>query len=359
MAHGLEKEYTVTVSSRVPQSSGAPTVTEVDELKPIGSISYADELNGEGEASLSVEPEAVPSNVAALLKDLRVNPCELNIYRSNVVVWKGPLLSCQLQGPTLTLNARGLLYYLRYMTLEADLLYTSATDQFTIGKGLVDAYQALSYGNYGIVTSGISTSGITRVRRYPYKENQNVFERLIELAEIENGFDIWVVPSTRALSFDLEKGADKTATVFADVSNILNPNVFWSVSSEDIASDAIAVGVDDEGTPGIVGTANVAATRSSWGRATGFITADDVTSAGTIQDYAQRFVDTRKEQMFVPGPSTMVVKDVEPVDFETGDIISYSIKIGNLGMVSVSRRVRSRRVTIDEIGQEDMELELV
>ena len=147
MAHGVEATYTLSVSSRLNASSGAPTVNEVGEVQPVEDISYADELDSEGEASFSVEPENLNIEVAARLRNLRALPCELNIYRNDIVIWRGPILSCQLQGPTLTINARGLLYYTRYMTLEGDLTYTGV-DQFVIAKGLVDTYQALSYGNY-------------------------------------------------------------------------------------------------------------------------------------------------------------------------------------------------------------------
>jgi len=360
MAHGLEAEYTVTVSARTPNASGVPTVTEIDELKPIGSLSYADDLYSEGEASLSVEPENLVQDIADRFKNLRATPCEINIFRNDDKMWCGPLLSAQVQGPTLSLNARGLLYYLRYMTLESDLLYTSLTDQYTIGKGLVDAYQVLPYGNYGIDTSSIGTSGITRIRSYPFRENQNVFERLTELAEVDQGFDLWIDPTTRQLVFVAMKGTDKTDTVFADSSNIDNPNVFWSVASDDIASEGIAVGVDDDGaTPAVVGVKSNAAVRESWGRATAFTTAEDVTTQFTIDGYAQRLIDARNDQLFVPGPSVVPVVDGEPTDFETGDTITYSIRIGNLGLMNVERRVKARRVTVEEDGTEVMDLELV
>jgi hypothetical protein len=360
MPLGVDVEYKVSVSARLPAASAAPTITEVDELTPVGSISYADELNGDGEASLSVNPDTLNSDVAVRLKNLKELPCELNIYRESMLIWRGPILSCQVQGPTLTINARGLLYYLRYMTLESDLLYTSATDQFTIGKGLVDTYQALQYGNYGIDTSGIGTSGVTRIRRYFYKENQNVYKRLGELAEVGNGFDYWVDAASRDLMFDSERGTDLSDEVYADETNILNPNIFWSVSADDIASEAIAVGQDAKGTQqSIVGTDSNTTLRQQWGRATIFGTGEDVTTQATINNHAERLLDSRSEQFFQPGPSIFPVTDGEPDDFSPGDTISYLINIGALGQFSLLRRVRAKRVTAEDDGTEDMDLELI
>lgn len=360
MAHGLEAEYKVTVSSRVPNSGTPHTITEIGELTPIGNISYEDALNAEGSASLSVEPESVPVDIAARLKDLKEAPCELTVIRADTIVWSGNLLSCQLQGTTLTINARGLLYYLRYMELEADLLFPSLTDQYTIGKGLVDAYQDLPFGDYGIDTSSIGTSGIDRIRNYIYTEGHNVFERLQQLAEIDSGFDFWVSPNDRKLNFVTSRGSDKTDEVYADQSNILNPNVFWSISEGNLASEGIAVGTTD--TPDsdiVVGTKSNTALRAKFGRVTIVTSADGVTTQATIDDHAQRSIDSRSDQILIPGPSILPVVDVLPTDFDPGDIISYSINIGTLGQLYLEQRVRSKRVSVNEVGVETMELELV
>lgn len=354
-----EAEYKYSVSARTPAQSSAPTITEIDEIKPVGSVSFTDEQNMDGEASLSVEPERVPLDIALRLKDLKQFPCELNVYRNDLLSWRGPLLSCQLQGPTLTLNARGLMYYLRYMTLEADLSFINQ-DQYIIGKGLVNAYQALDYGNYGIDTSAIGTSGITRTRRYFYKENHNVFDRLIELAEIDDGFDVWVDHDSRELMFDAERGNDLTMEVYADTSNIINPNIFWSVAADNLASNAIAVGTDPGGAQqSIAGTAEDTTVQQKWGRATVFVTAEDVTQQATINNWASRILATRNEQYFVPGPEVLTLEDVDPSTFGPGDVIQYSIKVGNLGLINVERRVSLRRVIVEADGNETMQIELI
>ncbi len=360
MAHGIEAEYKVTVSSRVPNAATPHTITEIGELSPIGNITYEDALNSEGSASISVEPEKVPSDIAARLSDLKETPCELTIIRDNTILWTGLLLSCQLQGTTLTINARGILYYLRYMELESDLLFDTLTDQFTIGKGLVDAYQDLSFGDYGIDTSGIGTSGVTRIRRYVSTEKHNVFERLQQLAEIDSGFDFWVDADDRDLNFVTSRGSDKTDEVYADQSNILNPNVFWSVAQDNIASEGIAVGTVDNPDAGVVvGTKSNTTLRSKFGRVTVFVSADGVSTQATIDDHAQRAIDSRDSQILIPGPSVLPITDVLPTDFEPGDKISYSINIGTLGQLYLEQRVRSKRVSVNEVGVESMELELL
>lgn len=360
MAHGTEAEYKISVASRVPNAATPHTITEIGELAAIGGISYTDVLNAEGEASLSVEPEKVPLSIATRLADLQSTPCELIVIRDATKVWTGPILSCQLQGTTLTINARSLMYYFRYMVLEADLIFGSPTDQFTIGKGLVNAYQNLSYGDYGIDTSGIGTAGVTRIRRYVYTEGHNVFDRLQQLAEIDNGFDFWIDADDRDLNFAASRGTDKTGQVYADQSNILNPNVFWSVSQDNVASEGLAVGtVDDPDAAPIVGNKSNTTLRSQFGRVTVFISADGVTTQATIDDHAQRVIDARDSQILIPGPSVFPVADALPTDFDPGDKISYSINVGRLGQIYLEQRVRSKRIIVDEEGAENMELELI
>jgi hypothetical protein len=357
----VEAEYTLSVSARQNAASGAPTITEIEEVKPIGDISYADELDQEGEASFSLEPENIPADVASRFRDLSQFPCELNIYRNDIIIWRGPILSCQLQGPTLTVNARGLLYYTRYMVLENDLLYVSATDQFAIAKGLIDAYQTLARGNYGIDTSTTdTTSGVNRVRKYFYKENQNVLKRLQELADLDNGFDFWVNHSDRKFMVEDEKGSDLSLSVYADSTNIANANAFWSIAADDIASEGIAVGTPSDGSQqSIVGVKNNTTLRDAFGRVTVFQTADGVITQATIDDHAQRIVDSRSKQVFVPGPSITVVKDVEPSDVNSGDMISYTYRVGTIGPFNEVRRIHMRRVKVASDGSETLELDLL
>lgn len=360
MAHGLEAEYRIVVVSRTPNQSAPPTLTDIGELEAVGSISYADILNEEGELSLSVEPEKISSDVASRLNNILDTPTEIHLFRDNSKIWAGTLLSCQLQGPTLTLNARGLLYYTRYMTLESDLLFATPTDQYTIGKGLIDTYQALDYGNYGLDTSGIGLSGTTRTRTYHFVENQNVFDRLIQLAEVDGGFDFWVDPNTRDVMFAASKGTDRTQAVFADEANVIDPNVFWSVAEDDIASDAIAVGVaDNEESPVIVGVDSNLTLRQTFGRVTVFRTFEDVTTQATIDGHATRLLSTRAAQMLVPSPAIIPIVDVVPGEFETGDLITYTVEIGTIGILSVARRLRMVRVSVDEDGVESMNWELI
>lgn len=359
MAHGIEPEYKLVVSSRENQAAAAPTITEIGEVKPVGSISYADELNAEGDAGFSLNPDVLLQDIADRFANLRQFPCELGIIRNEDRIWTGPIINCQMQGPTLTVKARGLFYYTRYMRLEADLLYATPTDQFAIAAGLIDAYQSLAYGDYGLDLSGIGTSGVTRIKNYFYLENHVVYDRLRELAERDNGFDIWVDHATREVNLGT-KGADLSQSVYADQSNITNPNVFWSVAAEDIFSDVISMGLDSAGAEApVVGTAESTTVRESWGRATGFVTADGVVEQATIDDHAQRSIDQHDEQLFVPAPGVVPVKDGEPSDFTTGDTINYSIRLGNIGLVNVQRRVRLRRVTVSPDGTEDMQVEFI
>lgn len=346
--------YVCSLFRRANAASGAPTFTEVAEVQPVGGISFEDVLNAEGEASISVDPYKLRSEIKSYIVDLRDTPLELRITKGSTTKFRGPLISCQQQGPTLTLNSRGAMYYWRYWFVESDLYYQN-TDIFTIIKGLIDHYQALAYGNYGFDTSGMGTSGTTTTRNFLFAEGHNIFDRIEEMSQRVNGFDYWIDPDTREVNIASSRGTDKSNTVFLE-EGVDDPNVFWSVASGDIASEAIAAGTSDAGRL-VVGTASDTPTREAFGRSTYFETIDGVGEQTTIDNYASRFASQRTEQIMKPGPSVLPVADADIDSFAPGDTVSYSVDFG-LGKMNFARRVLKKRVTVDETGQESMDVEL-
>lgn len=347
--------YELVAVARTPQAATGPTLTVLGPIVA-PSITWTDELVGPGSIAFSCEARLLQSDIRARLRDLDANPTEVRLYRDGVVVAAGFLAGYQLQGGTLSATAPGLLGYLAYMWLTSDLSY-AGVDQHTIGKGLVDHWQALSYGNFGIDTSGITASGVTRVRDFKALEGEQVLRRLLELRAVDDGFDVHVNPATRALVFSYpQRGTDLSASVIFDQRNIVDDGLSVSVAPGDLASEALTVGTGPAAAPIASSPANTAL-RAAFGRTGVWATFDGVSVQATLDDHAQALLDARDAQLVVPSPGLVPIADVDVDGFNVGDTVKYSFDAG-LGLVEATRRVTTRRVTIDEAGKETMAVAL-
>lgn len=358
----VKPRYEAILVKRVPNISSAPTLTEIDEIIVRENLAWSTELIGDGGfISFALEPDQQSQDIKDILVDISQTACEIRLYRNGTVVQMGPIIGVQTQGPTVNIVCRAAGYYLKYMFIVVENLQLTNVDQYTIGKRYVDDWQALDYGNFGLDTSGIGTSGIPRSVHMHGDEAPNVLRKLELLADNLNGFEFYVDPITRALVFTQRRGSDKSADVIIDSRAIVSPNTHFSVAFEDYANAAIAIGADQDASTGvgIRGYKNNVTEQAIWGRAGAAIHIDSVTEQGIIDDYAQSLLDTTDHLHFIPGTgSAFPILGAGVEDFDTGDTITWVYDYG-LGLVSLERDVYKRIVKIDGAGTETMSVEFV
>jgi hypothetical protein len=350
--------YTISLAARVPAASGPPTLTEVDRLVA-DSFSYTDELNRPGAADLSCKISSLSSAVKARLINLAAFPSEVWIYRDSTMVWAGEIQTGVIDGQTLKLNCAGLLGYTFRMGIEADVVY-SGVDQFTIAQDLIDDAQALAYGNYGLITTGIGTSGVVRDRRYLASELNSVGKRLQELAAVLDGFDMYVIPANRVVVLSYpSRGTDLSASVFLDKLNIDSASVAFSVAPDDLVTDVLGTGTgqDVNGTQVTITSQRSNATlRASYGRSWAGQNFDGVIVLSTLNSAGDGYLGARNGQFFQPGISIIPRVGAGPADFAVGDTLTYAFDAG-LGMQTGLFRVGKRKVSVDASGKERMALD--
>ena len=361
--------YQAMLVDRSPNQSAAPTLTVIDELVHHKNLSWSESLDGLGFIAMALQPDQQSPEVHSRLLDLSAQGLEIWLYRDDTIVQAGPIIGIQPQGSTHNIICRSLIYYLRYMFVTSDLSY-DAVDQYTIGKGLVDHWQALDYGNFGIVTSGIGSAGVNRSANYPASEAPNIFRKLELLADADDGFEFFVDPITRDLVFTSRKGSDKSASVIIDERNITSPNAFFSVAFEDFASIAIAIGADVDQTTPVVGTDTNTTLRNAWGLAGYAIGVDGVSTQLVIDEYATNVLNALDHLNIMPspsgqggtsegGPGALIPSvDVDPVAVESGDTITWSYDYG-YGRLEVARDIWGKAVGIDDSGTETVSLSFV
>ncbi|MFC5947083.1 hypothetical protein ACFQH9_02170 [Pseudonocardia lutea] len=353
-------EFECVLAARVPQEVGPPNLVEVDRLV-FDTLKYTDELNRPGSASAGCPIRSLSDAVKERLSNLRNFPSELWVYADDGLAWAGEIQVASVAGQAVQLSAAGLLGYTFRMGVTADLVF-SEDDQFLIGKALVDHWQDLPFGDYGLDTSGIGTSGVLRDRTYLASELHNIGTRLAELGAVENGFDIWVDPDTRELRFAYPtRGLDLSASVFLDERNIDSADVALSVAPDDLVSDGLFSGTteydDGESQTLYVARANVAV-REAYGRTWGSENFDKVSVLTTLEEHGDAYLAARAQQFFQPGVTVKSRIGCEPGDFGPGDTVSYAYDAG-LGLQAGAYRVSKLSVSVDRSNDQTMEVEFV
>lgn len=352
--------FEVVLAARVHQPATSPVLTEINRLV-VKDISYTEELNRPGVAALVCPVESLSENVKTYLNSLDAAPCEVWVYYDGVRVWAGEIQSLGIQDQSVTLNCVGLLGYTNRMFVTSTLTY-AAQDQFTIAKGLVDHWQALSYGNYGLNTSGIGVSTVVRDRTYEVSERHNIGTRLQELGAVDQGFDTYVDPVTRELVLQYPfRGQDLSASVFLDERNIDSADIVVSVAPGELVSDGIFVGTaqgaDGQGQTLVAQRSN-ATLRAAFGRSGGSASYDGVSVLATLQQHGDAFLSARSQQFFQPGVTVIPRAGCRIGDVHPGDLVSYSYDAG-IGLQAGVFRVAKVRVSVAESGKQRLGLEFV
>lgn len=354
-----EATYTAVLVAREPAPTGPPTLTEIDRLV-FEDLTYTDELNLPGSATLTCPLQTLSTEVKQRLAAPGLFPSEVWVYRDSTLVWAGGVETIAIQDQSVVINCAGLIGYLWRMGLTTDLVFDQL-DQFSIAAGLVNHHQALLYGDYGIHTDNVGSSGVKRDRDYDRYELDTVGDLLTQLGAVIDGFDFYVDPSTRELVLiHPTRGEDKTDSVFLDERNIDSAAVSISVAAEDLISDLSVTGTwaDSIGTNSTVylerTNVNV---RSQYGR-TWAGQNFSVPQSETMEGHADAWLFPRRRAQFQPGVTIVPRQGSDVGDFTVGDTVQYSYDAG-LGRQTGDYRVTKMAVQIGEGGAQRISVDFV
>lgn len=352
-------KYELVVVARIPQISGPPAFFEVDPLDWT-SINFSEELSGIPTLSASVKIGSLTPDVKLRLQTLHDLPTELWLYRNGKHVFAGPLLGFNASNEdAISLEALGLMAYTQMWYVTKDLVYKDV-DQFTIVKGLIDQWQELEYGNFGIVTPSL-TSGVLRTITYNYKEIHNVYDRISELTKMTNGFDISIDPAGRNLELyypyrGIDRSIGEDRIVF-DQRNVTSSNIVCSIAPKDLASEGLGTGTGPAQDQTFVDTAANPELRAKYGRTGITGTFGQVADQATLNSYVQAMVDARGTALLIPGPNARVSVDSDIASYDIGDTVDYQLH--TTLSVSGAFRIRKRTVSVRDTGTESVSIEFV
>lgn len=330
--------FDVILVRRTPQSATSPTLAPIGQIKWT-NLTVTRECGAAGSLDVSATVDSLDSSAKQSLIDLGSSPCELWCYRDADLIHAGPLTNYRVQGRDIQFTGFGLLAYVGYMI--RDSAYTAAgVDQATIVKALIDDYQAQTYGNFGLVTSTLTATGVTRDLNLLAADLKHLDQVIAEMGARANGYDLDVDMATREVSMHSPRqGTDKSATVIIDGRSIGEPSYSQSVGPGLIASD---VAVTSSSALGGNLTAAAADTglRTSFGRAMLASSFSDVSVQATLNDHATRLIDDYSSALHEVTPGLLSVPGFSYGDVEPGDQVQYSYDCG-LGTQTFTLRVKT------------------
>lgn len=272
---------------------------------PAEIISYGYRLNRPGACrfSLSLDHETCDRAIVG-------ERHEIVVTRNRAEVWRGPIQTPDEDDAAGVVNfdAEGLEVYPKQWHITQTLTF-SAVDQFTIFRSLIDHHQDKSQGDFGIDTSGADTSGVTRDRTYYGFELKNISRALVELAEVNDGFDWHIEPATRLLTFHYPRRGSRKLDLVFDERCIRKFG--RRIDRTGQASQQLGVGAG-EGDEMLRRTATDAAALLDHGLTQAVYTNKDVKRAGTLQDHIDRELE---ESSAPPEIFTITVGTEEPAIF--------------------------------------------
>lgn len=341
--------YEVILRGRAPQASGPPIMEDLFPIK--GSFWYEDRLYGAGPGEFVVNTNTLPESIKQRLRDLKGFPTEVQVRRDAEVVYAGPVTSGAVtSGASVRLETLDLRGYLMLMGIVTDEAWTAA-DSFTLAAGWIDTWQALSYGDFGLDTSALTTSGVLRTGQIlGATEPTDVYSALLSLGEGDDGLTFYVDPDTRAVVLDAPmRGSDLTETVFLE-RGITSAEVRFMAWAGTLASEVYVTVTGGEVFTSVQSSATV---REAFGRTFYAESKDGLQSQAEADAFALGALGVRSEALFVPGPGLIPVAGAGITDFSPGDVVTYSHDAG-IGTQTGSFIVDTKRVDVDTAGTERM-----
>jgi hypothetical protein len=282
-------------------------------------------------------------------------PTELAIFRNGTLMQRGPLIAWQVEGETLVLHARGLAYYTRYMFVTTELDFNQ--DQAFIVRDLIDHHQDKSYGDFGLDTTGITSHSVTRQVKYNAGELINIGEEIRDLAEIDDGFDMVVNPSTRDVVLtNPSVGTVKAASVL-DARVIAEPNMASVVTAGQFGSAGLASGVDASGNR-IQSISENTTVRNNWGLAYAGRAVPGADSQTFLDATAIRLRDISSAELFTPSQKYFSATGISVDDIDIGDTIEFEYDAG-FGSLQKSVRIQNLFVSVSGGDLEHLTLDFV
>lgn len=277
----------------------------------------------------------------------------VDIFRGDRKLWSGVLSGVNgnvgdISG-RLNLNFSGYLALLEKMEVSPTGKIFTDVEQGTILWTLIDDFQKLPNGNYGI-TQGSVTTGITRDREYsPFK---NVYEAFMQMTEVIKGCDLEITQD-KALNVYTHQGRRLSAIVFEYGKNITGLD--FNFSMKDLVNQANVIG-SGERDDLLYSVAHNMSSQEIYGLMQKSFPHSDVIIKDTLTEHAKKYVEEYPNPTQIYGCDVRDTVDTALKSYGVGDEVRLRIKKGYLD-INTYRRIKKLSVSVDQNEKEDIGVE--
>jgi hypothetical protein len=327
---------------------------------PFSTASFSHVLNAPGAFSGTMSLKQKPSKLLELQSAINLGRNTLYVDREGVIVWGGFLWteSANLATAQTTFAGEGFHSYFRRRYIRADKTYTGQDQTTGIAKDLIDYAQGQAGGNIGIITTGMTASGVTRDRSYPAVERKKIGEAIEQLAAVENGFDFRYDSSWNGDVIETKFRTQYPSTgrqtdyVFAVGSHQLTEMMVNVDASTLVVTVDVIGATPDPGTSPLISTVSDTSRLSSMPLLEDIVSFTDVDNTTTLQGHANTRLQRGSQPIVIPSVSFNPSADPVIGSYIPGDIVRVKASVG-LKSIDGDFRITEYGVTVSDTGKED------
>lgn len=332
---------------------------KIDEIEGYQKLEFNKRLNNYGVCKFNLDPR----HKKATVENLRRWVNHIAIKKNNTIVWAGPMTKLDISYGTgvkgnIGIEAREFFYHL-FSRFTDNILNYEDTDAGDIAWGLIDHTQSKTNGDL-LINEGTIATTVNRDRSYEYA---NIGEKILDLAQVRQGFDFDFEYNTdsdglwNGTDFNVftRKGAYRdnlpTLKLGENVSKVDALTVSTMVNTVTILGAGTGSDVPESAD-------NDANTQLAYTRREDVIKEADVVIQDTLDEKVQRYLDYNKVERYDVDIKLEAVEPLSYGTFAVGDTLDVDLKAynesGNLTLINFEgvTRILEINVQIDKNGGE-------
>lgn len=317
----------------------------INEITNWNNFSYGFELNRPGDCYIDMN---IDVSEKFIKENLATGKTYIDIYRYKNKVWSGILLrnygNIDEDIGKVILKFKGYLWLLNKMFVSPEGDTFEGIDEGTILWTLIDDFQSLPNGDFGITEGSVAT-GVTRDRTY--QALKNVYEAFIQMTEVENGCDVEITPE-KVLNVYSQKGR-RLNHVFEYGKNIKKFD--FNFRADDLANCVYTLG-STQTNDLLYSVAHNAGKQEEYNLMQSALVYPDVSEVDTLTEHAKEKVESFKDELEI---YSLSCKPTDPSfgSYSVGDEMRIII---NKGFIDIDTYKRIEKINIYVNSEEKEEI---
>lgn len=329
---------------------GAGSLTRIDSITNYVGLTFFSLQNGAGLATFQLPGMSEKASGANLKRFGNVVAIKMN----STIVWVGFIetLKPAYAGENYIVNVECREYFAHLASrYTGESVRFNGVDAGQIAMQLITTTQSQTYGNL-LITEGVITPTFERDREY---QNKSIADAIIDLTEVENGFDFTLQPVTvgdvlTGFTFNVQQEIGQYRPNVPALSLGGNVISFSAMTRQDIYNNIKYKGAGN-GEQVLLAEANSLDSMASYTRREKFVSRDDISIESTLQQHADADLDAESGEVYYFDIDVRPDSNLPYGSFNIGDSVNLSLTIPDMTMqFSGVALIESIECDVDNLG---------